>query len=67
VEILVPYDVGIKATHTALFGTASLPDGGEKKVRNQQIMYMSPGFQDATYKVKIVTSLGLGSIRVRWI
>ena len=65
VEILIPYDIGVKLSHTALYGTVQLFDQGKKDIRNQQIAYKTEGYEEASSRIKIVTSIGAGSIEVR--
>ncbi|WP_139891360.1 cell wall-active antibiotics response protein LiaF [Bacillus sp. D386] len=67
IEIFVPYDVGVQISHTCLFGTVRLFEEKEKELRNQQIMYRSEGYNEASYKIKVVTSIGAGNLVVKWI
>ena len=65
VEILIPYDIGVKLSHTALYGTVRLFDQEKREIRNQQIAYKTEGYEESSSRVKIVTSIGAGSIVVR--
>ena len=67
IEILVPYDVGVQISHTSLYGTVHLFDEKEEAIRNQHIVYRSDRFEEASYKVKVVTSIGVGNLVVKWI
>ncbi len=67
IEIFVPHDVGVQISHTCLFGTMRLFEEKEVELRNKQIMYRTEGYNDASYKIKIVTSIGAGNLVVKWI
>ena len=67
IEIFVPYDVGVQVSHTCLYGKVRLFEDKEKELRNQQIMYRSEGYKEASYKIKVVTSIGAGNLVVKWI
>lgn len=65
VEILIPYDIGVKLSHTALYGSIRLFDQEKRDIRNQQIAYKTEGYEEAGSRIKIMTSIGAGSIVVR--
>ncbi|WP_455675611.1 cell wall-active antibiotics response protein LiaF [Pradoshia sp.] len=65
VEILIPYDISVKLSHTALYGSINLFDQEKRDIRNQQISYKTEGYEESSSRIKIVTSIGAGSIVVR--
>jgi lia operon protein LiaF len=65
VEILIPHDISIKLSHTALYGSVRLFDQEKRDIRNQQIAYKTEGYEESSSRIKIVTSIGAGSIVVR--
>ncbi len=65
VEILIPYDISVKLSHAALYGSISLFDQEKRDIRNQQISYKTEGYEESSSRIKIVTSIGAGSIVVR--
>ncbi|MGV3464252.1 MAG: cell wall-active antibiotics response protein LiaF [Heyndrickxia sp.] len=66
IQLLIPYDVGYSINHSTLTGSIRL-FGKQEKLLNQNIICYSDNYNDATRKVKIITSISVGEIEVKHI
>ncbi|PKR86896.1 cell wall-active antibiotics response protein LiaF [Heyndrickxia camelliae] len=66
IQLLIPYDVGYSINHSTFTGNIKL-HGKQEKLLNQNIICYSDNFNDATRKVKIITSISFGDIEVKHI
>ncbi|WP_347552517.1 cell wall-active antibiotics response protein LiaF [Pseudalkalibacillus hwajinpoensis] len=65
VQILVPYELEVSIHHSAMVGSASLFHHEEPRVFNQVLSYKTKGYEEASEKVKLVTSMFAGDIEVK--
>jgi lia operon protein LiaF len=65
VQILVPYDVEVSVSHSAIAGKARIFDYEESKMFNQHLHLQTPGFDQSGQRVKIFTSFAAGDIEVK--
>jgi lia operon protein LiaF len=66
IQLLIPYDIGFSINHSTLSGSIKF-FGNEEKLFNQNTVYYSDNYQEATRKIKILTSLSIGDIEVKHI
>ena len=65
VQILVPYEIEVSIQHSAMIGSAILFDHEEPGVFNQVMSYKTSGYDEASEKVKLVTSMFAGDLEVK--
>ncbi len=65
VQILIPYELEVNIQHSAMIGSATLLQHEEPGVFNQVLSYKTNGYDDATEKVKLVTSMFAGDLEVK--
>jgi lia operon protein LiaF len=65
IEILVPYDVEISVHHSIIVGSIEILEKVEPKAINKSLYYQTPGYETATQKVKIITSMLVGDLEVK--
>ena len=65
VHVLVPYDVEISVHHSAIAGAAMILDYQEPIAFNRVLYIETPGYGQATQKVKIMTSMLVGDLEVK--
>ncbi|MCF3943215.1 cell wall-active antibiotics response protein LiaF [Oceanobacillus alkalisoli] len=65
IEIYVPYEVEVSIHHSAVFGNALIFHESHEKLFNKSIFYQTAGYDTATTRVKVVTSLFSGDIEVK--
>ncbi|MGD6874466.1 cell wall-active antibiotics response protein LiaF [Sutcliffiella horikoshii] len=65
IQILVPYELELSIVHSGMVGSIHILDKEEKSILNQTIHYQTENYKEATHKVKIVTSIFVGSIEVK--
>lgn len=63
--IYIPYDVEFMMHHSAIIGRAYILHRNHSQLFNQHIAYKTSGYDTATTKVKIITSLVSGNIEVK--
>ncbi|WP_409290763.1 cell wall-active antibiotics response protein LiaF [Peribacillus sp. SCS-37] len=65
VRILVPYDMEISVSHSAVIGSARILDEWEPRVFSKNLSYQTAGYDEAGLKVKIMTSFFSGDLEVK--
>lgn len=65
VQILVPYEVEVAISHSAIAGHVKIFEQEPLKFFNQNISFQTPHYEKATQKVKIVTSMMTGDLEVK--
>jgi lia operon protein LiaF len=65
IEILVPYDVELTVQHSVMTGATSILEHEEKTLFNQTTRFQTANYQTASQKVKIITSIVVGSLEVK--
>jgi lia operon protein LiaF len=65
IQILVPYDIEVSVSHSALTGTTIIFDEANEKLFNQNLYYRTDNYDIALQKIKIVTSMGIGRLEVK--
>ena len=65
VQILIPYELEVSIHHSVVIGSVSIFQHSEKKVLNETMRFQTEGYEEATQKVKIVTSMVAGSLEVK--
>ena len=65
VQILVPYELEVSIQHSAMIGSATLFHHEEPGVFNQVLSYKTSGYEEASEKVKLVTSMFAGDLEVK--
>ncbi|WP_257349907.1 cell wall-active antibiotics response protein LiaF [Pseudalkalibacillus decolorationis] len=65
VRILVPYEVEVSVSHSVLAGSSEIFDKKEEKILNQSLLYRTDGYEEATHKMKIITSMTVGDLGVK--
>ncbi|WP_404454104.1 cell wall-active antibiotics response protein LiaF [Virgibacillus necropolis] len=65
IEIYIPYEVEVSIHHSSVFGRAQIFGTRHRKLMNQSLLYRTEKY-DSTYpRVKIITSLLSGDIKVK--
>ncbi|KAF0820693.1 MULTISPECIES: cell wall-active antibiotics response protein LiaF [unclassified Cytobacillus] len=65
VQVLVPYDVEVSVSHSAIAGKARIFEYEESKMFNQHLHLQTPGFDQSGQRVKIFTSFAAGDLEVK--
>lgn len=65
IEIYVPYEVEVSIHHSSVFGRAHIFEKHHWKLMNKTLLYQTENYQQATPRVKIVTSILSGDIEVK--
>nr|WP_315362429.1 cell wall-active antibiotics response protein LiaF [Cytobacillus firmus] len=65
VQVLVPYDVEVTVSHSAIAGKARIFEYEESKMFNQHLHLQTPGYEQSGQRVKIFTSFAVGDIEVK--
>ncbi|WP_335872736.1 cell wall-active antibiotics response protein LiaF [Bacillus sp. 2205SS5-2] len=65
VKIFIPYEVEVSLQHSVIAGATNIFGVEEKTNFNKVFRYKTASYQEATSKVKIMTSLGIGDIEVK--
>lgn len=65
IQILVPYEVDVEVHHSFLYGSTTIFDNHESKTVNQTLHYQTQEYDQAEYKLKIMTSTGVGDLEVK--
>ncbi|MET3698624.1 predicted membrane protein [Bacillus oleivorans] len=65
VQIYVPYDLEVQASHSVVAGTFDIFEQKEEKVFSANVIYQTPEYGQATQKIKIVTTMFLGKLEVK--
>jgi len=66
IQLLIPYEVGYSINHSSLTGGIKLFERQENLL-NQNVICYSDNYNEATRKVKIITSISFGDIEVKYI
>ncbi|WLR51162.1 cell wall-active antibiotics response protein LiaF [Bacillus tianshenii] len=64
VRILVPYEVELSVHHSVVAGATTILEHEESKVFNQTISFQTADYDEATQKLKIITSMLVGDLEV---
>lgn len=65
VQIYVPYDLEVQASHSVVAGTFDIFEQVEEKIISANVIYQTPEYGIATQKIKIVTTMFLGNLEVK--
>lgn len=65
VRILVPYDIEVAVYHSVIIGQAVFFDHHEPRLINETVSYRTSGFDQASRKIKIITSMIAGNLEVK--
>ncbi|WP_374720833.1 cell wall-active antibiotics response protein LiaF [Peribacillus tepidiphilus] len=65
VQVLVPYDLEVRVVHSTLVGSAVIFQMQEPQILNQALQFETAGYETADQKIKIVTSMVVGSLEVK--
>ncbi|GAA0317814.1 cell wall-active antibiotics response protein LiaF [Bacillus carboniphilus] len=65
VQVYVPYDLEVQASHSAVAGTFDIFENREMRVLSANVMYQTPEYGAAPQKIKIVTSMFIGNLEVK--
>ncbi|TYS67163.1 cell wall-active antibiotics response protein [Sutcliffiella horikoshii] len=65
IQIMVPYELELNIVHSGMVGSINILEQEEKSILNQTVHYQTANYREATHKVKIVTSIFVGSIEVK--
>ncbi|MDQ0214344.1 lia operon protein LiaF [Oikeobacillus pervagus] len=65
IQLLIPYDIEVSIHHSAVIGKATIFKQEEKKIWNQNMIYQTEQYENASRKVKILTSVVIGDLEVR--
>lgn len=65
IQILVPYELELSIVHSGMVGSIHILDKEEKSILNQTVHYQTEHYKEATHRVKIITSIFVGSIEVK--
>lgn len=65
IQILVPYEVELSVQHSVMVGSTNILEHEEKSIFNQTVHFHTENYKEATQKVKIVTSIFVGSLEVK--
>ncbi len=65
IEVLVPYEVELSVQHSVMVGSTTILEQEEKSIINQTVHFHTENYKEANQKVKIVTSVFVGSLEVK--
>lgn len=65
IQVLVPYDTEVSVHHSVVIGRVSIFGHKEQKNYNQIVSMHTAGYQNASRKIKIITSIAAGDIEVK--
>jgi lia operon protein LiaF len=65
VQILVPYEVEVRLHHSVIYGSAIVFERKEANLWNETVCFQTKGYEEAEQKVKIITSMIIGTIEVK--
>ncbi len=65
IQILIPYDIEVNISHSVLTGTTIIFEADNEKLFNQTLLYRTDKYDEASQKIKIVTSMGIGRLEVK--
>jgi lia operon protein LiaF len=65
VQILVPYEVEVRLHHSVIYGSAIVFERKEANLWNETVYFQTKGYKEAEQKVKILTSMIIGTIEVK--
>ncbi|WLD93886.1 cell wall-active antibiotics response protein LiaF [Alkalihalobacillus sp. AL-G] len=65
IKVLVPYEVEVSISHSVFAGSSEIFDRVEDRLWNQSLLYKTEGYDGASHKVKIFTSMMIGDIGVK--
>lgn len=65
IQVLVPYEVDISVKHSVLVGSTVIFEEEESKRWNQTFHFQTSGYEESTQKIKIITSVLVGSLEVK--
>ncbi|MYL65296.1 cell wall-active antibiotics response protein [Bacillus hwajinpoensis] len=65
IQVLVPYELEVSIQHSSMFGSATIFDHEEPGLFNKVLSYKTNGYEEASEKVKLVTSMFAGDLEVK--
>lgn len=65
IQVLVPYEVELSVQHSVMVGSTTILEHEEKSIFNQTVNFHTENYKEATQKVKIITSVFVGSLEVK--
>ena len=65
IQVLVPYELEVSIQHSSMFGSATIFDYEEPGLFNKVLSYKTNGYEEASEKVKLVTSMFAGDLEVK--
>ncbi len=65
VQVFVPYEVEVKVSHSVLYGSTTIFENHDLKTYNQALQYQTEQYDNEEYKLKIITSIGVGDLEVK--
>ncbi|WP_053073742.1 cell wall-active antibiotics response protein LiaF [Bacillus sp. LL01] len=65
IQILIPYEVELNVQHSVMVGSTTILEQEEKSIFNQTVHFHTENYKKTTQKVKIVTSVFVGSLEVK--
>ncbi|WP_433957425.1 cell wall-active antibiotics response protein LiaF [Cytobacillus horneckiae] len=65
IQVLVPYDVDVNVNHSVIAGSTQVFEMNEKRTFNKNYQIQTAGFEQATQRIKILSSLVVGDLEVK--
>jgi lia operon protein LiaF len=65
VQILIPYEVDVSVQHSVFVGSTVIFEKSEQNIFNQTLHYRTKEYSSAEKKVRILTSIGAGTLEVK--
>lgn len=65
VHVYVPYEVEVKVSHSAIYGSSTIFENVDLKSYNRNLMYQTEQYDHAKQKIKIITSMVVGDLEVK--
>ncbi|MFC0186828.1 cell wall-active antibiotics response protein LiaF [Fictibacillus aquaticus] len=65
VQILIPYDIDVSVQHSVFVGSTVIFEKSEQNIFNQTLYYRTKEYATADKKVRVLTSIGAGTLEVK--
>ncbi|MFC7371878.1 cell wall-active antibiotics response protein LiaF [Fictibacillus iocasae] len=65
VKIMLPYEIDVSVQHSVLVGSTVIFEKSEPNIFNQTLYYRTKEYEQAERKVRILTSIGAGTLEVK--
>ncbi|WP_044749283.1 cell wall-active antibiotics response protein LiaF [Bacillus alveayuensis] len=65
VQIIVPYEIEVSVHHSVIAGSVKIFEHSEMNIWNETLHFQTAGYDEAAQKIKIVTSMIVGSLEVK--